>query len=217
MNTIAEFCELFCHLDNSKLMGKVAVASSSEPKRLAWLPLPPQSPMIMDHTCHDKDDALSEVPLLVALEGSDETSDSSDTEDGSSSSSLCVMDEPELESDDAMMVAAPARKVRSRRVSFHTLVAVREHAVTVGVGSTMMDTDELPLQLDWSHADTTYRCCLATSKHRRVCDRGGGGPPRLSLDMRRERLKRVSRYTDQELDRIVTGTKAFSLLSLFNL
>jgi hypothetical protein len=88
----------------------------------------------------------------------------------------------------------------------------------VGVGSTMMDTDELPLQLDWSHADTTYRCCLATSKHRSVCDRGSsGGPPRLSLDMRRERLKRVSRYTDQELDRIVTGTKAFSLLSFFNL
>jgi hypothetical protein len=105
-----------------------------------------------------------------------------------------------------------------RRVSFDSVVAVREHAVTVGAGTSstttmmMVGPDELPLQLDWPHADTTFRS-MAASKHRRSGDRG---PPRLSLELRRERLKRVSRYTDQELDRIVTGSKAFSLLSYFN-
>jgi hypothetical protein len=193
MNTIAEFCELFCHLDSKQLL---LMGHADEPQRLAGR---------MDHG-QDKDD----VPLLVALQSDGETSDSSDTEDGSFSS----LHEPEDLECGMVTVVAPRPAKPSRRVSFDTVVAVREHAVTVGVGSTMMDADELPLQLDWHHADTTFRSIHA-SKHRdRGCD--DRGPPRLSLPMRRERLKRVSRYTDQELDRIVTGAKAFSLLSYFN-
>jgi hypothetical protein len=238
MNTIAEFCELFCHhLDNNSKpkMSNFDVASA-EPKTLTWLPPPPPPPPPPVVSCHttDNDAALGNVvhvPLLVALHGGSdgETSDSSDTEDGSSSSSSSssLLNEPDnLECAVMVVVVAPAVGTSTttttttgiRRVSFDSVVAVREHAVTVGAGTSstttmmMVGPDELPLQLDWPHADTTFRS-MATSKHRRAGDRG---PPRLSLELRRERLKRVSRYTDQELDRIVTGSKAFSLLSYFN-
>jgi hypothetical protein len=97
----------------------------------------------------------------------------------------------------------------TRHVSFQAVVQVREHALTVGE-LTNMEKGELPLQLDWGYADSVLRLCKnQESKCRQE-------PPRLSLDMRRARLKRVSCYTDHELDRIATAAKLVSVLNFFH-
>jgi hypothetical protein len=189
MNTVAEFCELLCQLD-------VCTLKSGEP-RIQTTRSRPQSP----NCGHDND---SQVPLLVALEPSDgDASDSSDTEDGSPSASLrndaMVVD---------MMEGEPIVRRGTRHVSFQAVVQVREYALAVGV-LTNMDKGELPLQLDWAYADTV----LILSQHHSVRHRE---PPRLSLDMRRARLKRVSCYTDHELDRIATAAKLVYVLNFFH-
>jgi hypothetical protein len=100
------------------------------------------------------------------------------------------------------------RRYTTRHVSFQAVVHVREYALTVGA-LTSMEKGELPLQLDWGYTDAVLRL----SQNQSACRQE---PPRLSLDMRRARLKRVSGYTDRELDRITTAAKLVSVLNFFH-
>jgi hypothetical protein len=199
MNTVAEFCELLCQLDvgkpNAACEARIQTTRSTLPQRL---------------NCGYDDDDDSHAPLLVALESSDgEASDSSDAEDGSlpfkapplGKDGMVVVDQSEDEEHSV-------RRYTTRHVSFQAVVHVREYALTVGA-LTSMEKGELPLQLDWGYTDAVLRL----SQNQSACRQE---PPRLSLDMRRARLKRVSGYTDRELDRITTAAKLVSVLNFFH-
>jgi hypothetical protein len=200
MNTVAEFCELLGQLDVGK-------PKARETRILSTRSMP--------ESLNGGRDNDSQVPLLVTLESSDgETSDSSDTEDGSWPSALLrndivTMDKREEEPIVTMdkREEEPIVSPCTRHVSFHAVVQVREYALTVGA-LTNMEKGELPLQLDWGCADTVYRLSQNQSVRHQE-------PPRLSLYMRRARLKCVSSYTDYELDQIATAAKLVSVLNFF--
>jgi hypothetical protein len=137
MNTVAEFCELLGQLDVDK-------PKARETRILSTRSMP--------ESLNGGRDNDSQVPLLVTLESSDgETSDSSDTEDGSWPSALLRNDIVAMDKREEEPIVSPC----TRHVSFNAVVQVREYALTVGA-LTNMEKGELPLQLDWGCADTVY-------------------------------------------------------------
>lgn len=128
----------------------------------------------------------------------DEPSPTMATEDSSSSSLTDCSSLYSCNESDCYSAASEVTVLQRRRLHFNDKVEVREYAVTVGEHP--FCDDALPLQLDWQYAAAVYRH-IDCSKNRGFYYQA---PPRLSLVMRRRRLKEVSNFTDAALDGILS-------------
>lgn len=79
---------------------------------------------------------------------------------------------------------------RERLVSFAPAVEVREYDLTIGAN---LSCDQLPLSLGWNYSEATYKDYSCPSSQRR------GNQLKLTLQERRNLLKQVGGFTEEEL------------------
>lgn len=188
MNTIADFYELYLQCDDKK--------PRDRERKATILASVDNSAAIGCGSADDGDGAcpLDESMSTTISESSTISSLESDSERG--------LDEEDDDDDD---YDSGIPETTNRRVKFWDHVEIREYSVTVGEKTYLNGQDDLPLQLDWQHTHATFRP-IDSSKSRGIYYLL---PPRMSLEMRRNRLKGVGCYTDLDLDAIAAAEREY--------